>query len=277
MGTMPDERVGELRPVRDVSVATWIAPRLGPFGGWVGSIVPQGFEAYARILHPVPGPDQRRLTPTTWQAVCESTGRTPHALMQWHAIAGVVEVTRRRTTTRTMQWHGGEPEEGNLGAESLTALLRVLDRDSRGGQECFFALWEGYGWIKGSPSVGWLERSEPIRPFGPKPIPPAFDREVMAGPRLHHPGRDYLLFSGPLAASTTMGEPATPRWFIPQSPNLFWPADRSWCVASEIDLDSTLLGGSAGLVEAVLADPALEAWPVAPGDSLAHNSDTVNT
>jgi hypothetical protein len=62
-----------------------------------------------------------------------------------------------------------------------------------------------------------------------------------------------------------------------QSPNLFWPADRSWCVASEIDFDSTLVGGSRDLVDAVLAHPGLEVWPVSAGDSLAWDADTINS
>jgi len=47
-----------------------------------------------------------------------------------------------------------------------------------------------------------------------------------------------------------------------QSPNLWWPRDHAWCVASEIDFCSTYLGGSRALVERVLADESLEAIPV---------------
>jgi len=63
---------------------------------------------------------------------------------------------------------------------------------------------------------------------------------------------------------------------VPQSPNLLWPVDRSWCVATEIDFDSTLVGGSAELIAAVLANPDLEAFPVRPDDSLQADADTVN-
>lgn len=253
--------------MQDLSVAAWIAPRLRrPTGGEVGSVVPEGFKAYARILHPVPSVEA-----TTWAAVCAATGRTPHALMQWRAIAGVVEVTGRRwrtsRSTRTMEWPGQEPEEGNLDPAALAELLSVLERHTATAEMCYFALWEGYGWISGSPAVAIAGSSEPI--------PPAFSPEVMAGPRLRHPLRDYLLFTGPLRAALAMGS-RTGGWFPPQSPSIFWPQDRSWCVATEIDFDSTLLGGSAGLIEAVLAHPVLEAWPVFPGNSLRYDADTVN-
>lgn len=259
--------IDELQPMSDMSVGAWIAPRLGPFGGWVGSVVPQGFEAYARILHPVLSPDQQ---PTTWAAVCAAEGRTPHALMQWNAIAGVVDVTTAEGyVTQTMRWEGGVPEEGNLLAPALPTLLEMLAAHTGATDDCFFALWEGHGqiWPHGDPAIATLRGLEPDLA--------AANAAILAGPRLRHPARDYLLFSGPLRAAPTMGRRWCPDWS--QSPNLCWPGDRSWCVATEIDFDSTLVAGTAGLVGAVLADPALEAWQVDPGDSLAYNGDAVNT
>jgi hypothetical protein len=43
-----------------------------------------------------------------------------------------------------------------------------------------------------------------------------------------------------------------------------------------VDRPSALVGGPAALVEAVLADPRLEALPIPPGDSLQYDADTVN-
>jgi hypothetical protein len=62
--------------------------------------------------------------------------------------------------------------------------------------------------------------------------------------------------------------------FEVQSPNLFWPDDRSWCVGTEIDFDSTLVADTPELIEVVLAAPALEAWVVRTEDSLAFDGDT---
>jgi hypothetical protein len=105
---------------------------------------------------------------------------------------------------------------------------------------------------------------------------PAVSAEVLAGPRLRHPHRGYLLFRGDLTAALDMGNRPFPDWFVPQSPNILWPEDRSWCVATEIDFDSTLVGGSAALVAAILADPDLETWPVDPDDNLSRNGDKIN-
>ena len=68
---------GRLHTVTDMSVTEWIAPRLGPFGGQVGSVVPHGFQAYARVLHP---PEELDGRPTTWAAGARPPGsvmRTP--------------------------------------------------------------------------------------------------------------------------------------------------------------------------------------------------------
>lgn len=150
--------LSQLRPVADVSVGAWIAPRLEPFGPGVGSIVPRGFEAYARVLHPPTAANDDALV--SWAEVCTATGQEPHALMAWEDIAGVIETRVDRTLVRTPAWPGGEPEEGNLDPRALRALCRLLEAHTTEAISCFFALWEGYGWIYGSPAVGIL-RPEP--------------------------------------------------------------------------------------------------------------------
>jgi hypothetical protein len=264
-----------LVPVADVSVGAWLEPAMCGFGGRVCSVVPTaGFDAVARVLHPA----EDRDGPVSWAEVCRRLGRTPHALMQWHSVAGVRQhhvvegrwPRRRRWTTSTSEWEGLEPEVGNLPAPVLATLLDVLGR-ATGGGECYHALWEGHGWLDGT-GVSFLvfEGSPPALP-----PPPALPEEVLAGPRLVLPAREHLLFRGPLGAARSIGDHASGR-FSPQSPNLLWPEDRSWCVATEIDFDSTLVAGPQALVDAVLAEPGLEAWPVGPDDDLTHEGDRVN-
>jgi hypothetical protein len=45
-----------------------------------------------------------------------------------------------------------------------------------------------------------------------------------------------------------------------------WPDDRAWCVAAEIDLAWTYVGGSVTLINDVLASPRLEAQPASLDD-----------
>jgi hypothetical protein len=44
----------------------------------------------------------------------------------------------------------------------------------------------------------------------------------------------------------------------------------------EIDFDSTLVGGSTELIQAILDTPTLDAWNVGPDNSLACDADTIN-
>ncbi|PKH08535.1 hypothetical protein [Planomicrobium sp. MB-3u-38] len=42
------------------------------------------------------------------------------------------------------------------------------------------------------------------------------------------------------------------------TPSYWWPADKSWCLYTDIDLNFSLIGGSPELIEALLADDFLE-------------------
>jgi hypothetical protein len=106
---------------------------------------------------------------------------------------------------------------------------------------------------------------------------PSFIRTaVLDVHRVQLPGRNYLFFEGPLDAATDFGWYMSGGHFMPQSPNLFWPEDHSWCAASEIDLYCTLVAGSNALVESLAENPALEVWRVFALDPVASDSDTIN-
>jgi hypothetical protein len=107
-------------------------------------------------------------------------------------------------------------------------------------------------------------------------MPPPFSPEVLGWPRVETPGRNFLLLHGPLASARFIGHQVTPDWFIEQSPQLIWPDDRAWCVGTEIDFDSTVVGGSTDLIDELLATKGLEALPVRAGDSLAYDADRIN-
>jgi hypothetical protein len=59
-------------------------------------------------------------------------------------------------------------------------------------------------------------------------------------------------------------------------PNLWWPEDRAWCVASEIDHSYSYVAGSAELINELLAHPDLEAVPARITDGILFNSDRIN-
>ncbi len=276
----------------DVGLAAWIHPLLGGHFGAVTRTVPGGYEAYARICHPA---NLSNGTLVTWPVVAELTGRQAHPLMQWHALVGSAD----HVNITSDLWPGHNPELGRLVPQILEPLTHVLAQHTTTPSHCAFCLWEGWGWLGGSTvttSPLWSEpgattagkrRAPPVRARlrgsfrtqapGPVPAPPRrhpyLDRD---GPRVRLPGRDYLLLTGPLQAATSLGWWPTPTSFQAQSPNLFWPADRAWCVATEIDFDSTLVAGTRTLIDALLNHPKLDAWPLHPDDSLAFDADQVN-
>ncbi|MCO7218292.1 hypothetical protein [Klenkia sp. PcliD-1-E] len=276
-----------LHAVPTPTVGGWIEERLRGFGSTVASNVPTGFGAYARVLHSVDlhappaasGNDAEDQGATvTWAQVCERTGRTPHALMQWRSITSP-NPERDLSLSSEGLWDEVTVQEGTLQPAPLARLLDVL-APFTGDQECYHALWEGYGWLHGSSSLMVFTQADsrdgsPSLPPRRAEVPRQL-QQALAAPRLSLPGRNYLLFAGPLRGALAMGHQVTDDWVIPQSPNLLWPADRSWCVSSEIDFDSTLVGGSAELIEVVLAAPGLEAWAVGEDDDLSLFADTLN-
>jgi hypothetical protein len=254
---------GKLRVVDDVSPADWIAPRLNGRFGAVGLTLPQGYPAYTRICHPA---TNKAGEPVSWSDVAEATGRRPHALMQWHAIVGSPDYLNMTGSL----WDGANPCRGELVHSALSILCDRLAEDPE--PDCYFCLWEGYDGLE---TYGWLETtlaSDSKITVRDRHI---FTSDELSRSRLHLPGRDYVVLAGSLRSALRIGSFAAES-FWPQSPNLFWPANRTWCVASEIDFDSTLVGGPVRLIDAILQTPELDAWPVTANDSLAYDADEIN-
>lgn len=267
-----DERVSfeGLAAVTDMSAGAWIAPRLCGFGGGVCCVVPAGFTGYARVLHPA-ADEHGGLA--SWAQVCELTGRIAHPLMQWHTISTASQASAQ---TGASSWPGSDPEVGNLPPAVLADVLEVLAGGTVDPGDCYHAVWDGWGWLHGGGATSFAYHPSDPRRFRPPPSPPALPEEALAGPRLSHPHRDYLLFHGPLRAALSIGHQVTADWRLPQSPSLLWPADRSWLLATEIDFDSTLVGGSTELVAELLQATRLEAWPVGIDDDLTIDGDRIN-
>lgn len=260
----------DLSVTENASPGEWIAPRLGGEFGAVTLAVPSGYEAYARICHPASDGDGRAVS---WSEVAEATGRTVHPLMQWHTLVGSSDPFNFTGSL----WRGGDPERGNLAPGPLELLCELLGKHTADAERCFFAVWDGWGWVPGDGVLAHLVLVRgSSKPEPAECAPAAFSAEDLSRPRLVLPGRDYMLLTGPLPAARELGGGGFFGGFSPKSPNLSWPADHAWCVASEIDFDSTLLGGSSDLIEAVLDAHGLDAWRVNPEDSLAADADHIN-
>ncbi|WP_217711668.1 hypothetical protein [Actinomadura sp. NAK00032] len=166
-----------------------------------------------------------------------------------------------------------EPDPGTLTPALLTALCDVLARHTRSPGHCWFCVSDVYEPAEEGATATFTADSDPdlSAEWEPDVLPPEIPPEIAEGPRVELSERAYLLLEGPLDAA---GELAMP--LFPQSPDLFWPDDRAWCVTSETDLDSTYLGGTAALITEILADERLEAVPVDVTDPVWADTDEVN-
>ena len=237
----------------DVAPASWIVERLWSWGTdefLVGSVVPEGFEAYARVLHPAYRVEGDVGT-TRWSVLAERSGVPLRPETGFAEASGL-------DPRDTKAWDEGVPSAGSLPRDQCQALATELQRFTATPDRCWFCIWEGYGfwWSSAHTTLSSPEA-------GPSEVERARREakeldEVLGGTeRVQTQDRAYFLFRGPLSAASSF-EPSG--WY--QSPNLWWPEDRAWCVASEIDLYSTYVGGSRACIDQVLAAPGPEALEV---------------
>jgi hypothetical protein len=249
-----------LEYVEDVTPASWIAERLHPFAQDAGSIIPPGFAAYARIFHPAMRRVGQAEIPVTWREIADSNLRVHHSQMQFGAIAGGSALK-----------HGSQPglwdrppTTGNLPLDIARLLVRLLRDHTNTPERCWFAAWEGWG---DSVFVTIGGSGEPYVP------PPGSLIARPKQPTFKIPGRGYYIARGPLASALdTVYGPVSHF----QSASMWWPDDRAWCVATEVDFDWTYVGGSDECTAAVLSSPDLEALPARITDGVSYASDPIN-
>jgi hypothetical protein len=204
----------------------------------VGSVVPMGFDAYARVCHPAfTRHDDRR--PVRWSEVAAWAGRVVHAEMQWEAISRPA-----LAKVEPLPWHD-EPYLARCPPEVRGPLTDILRVHTTSPDPCWVCIWDGYGGLE----------------------------DVLTGiPRVHHPQRDYALLRASLETIAS-GVLVGPGW---AEPNIWWPEDRAWCVATEIDFRWTYVAGTHECIRAVLADSRLEALATQPDHLGSYNGDVIN-
>lgn len=127
------------RPVQpDASAAAWIATALAPaVPRVVTSLVPRGFAAYARVLHPAVRYEGDDDVEVTWAAVARHNGRTAHGLMQWAAVTGSWDFVADLDQPEV--WNDA-PAEGHLPVAVAARLAAVLARHTAAADDCWFGL-----------------------------------------------------------------------------------------------------------------------------------------
>jgi hypothetical protein len=223
--------------MRDVNVDyQWILDAIHPFEYDVASLVPPAFEAHARVFHPA----------------YEIEMPEPRYPVSWKAVAE----GNNRIAHPAMEWGSlvgswdlrsqpglwdRPPDVGRLPVPTAEELSRVL-RQCSGVDRVMYALWNGYGGI------------DPIK-----------NAEI-----IELPNRPMYVITGSIDDA---GEP----FGIPgRTANLWWARDRQWCAATDIDLMTTYVGGSARCIRAILNSDALEAMSVPSDQRVTWDADTIN-
>ena len=229
----------ELR--HDPSPAGWIEASLDKHP-WatVGNILPDSFDAYARVLHPAyrgRGAEE----PITWAEVAEMSGTELHPRADFGRLAGL-----RDDLNAQPSW-GQRPDVGDLPPEVANPLVGLLRDHTSTPETCWFCVWFGWG------TLFALE---------------GYDEDTY--PHVKTPGREHVLLRGSIDMVGAAGSNEV------SGPSIWWPDDHAWCVATEIDLDSTYVGGSAECIAALLANSRLETLPARIDDRVDAGADTIN-
>lgn len=236
---------------QDARPADWIAPRLHGFSVDTGSVIPGGFDAYCRLFHPLrkhePGANSR-----TWAEVAAHNGRIVHPEMQLHMISHAVGATPEHYDLND---YINELEWGSLPLVERGILVEVLRRHTTTPEQCWFCVWDGFGGI-----------------------------DFPTSQRVRLPYRDYVLYTGPIEIALAALDPGpdelatdpTCQPWDDQSPNLWWPEDRAWFVATEIDYAWTYVGGTEQLIESLLMTNGLEVLAAQLTDRPFSDCDTLN-
>ena len=259
----------------DLVQAAWIQERVAGPGAGLLSILPAGFPAYVRLLHPAEGPWPEQPGLVRWAEVAERAGVTMHASIDFEELAAPLH---RRADSEPRDF--SEPDTGNLDPEPLAALCEILARHTATPETCWFGVWDGLGWLHpgGVLVAVFTGIDEAVEDSDGAETPPmeqadpviglTWDEPSPAMPLFELPWREHRLLSGPLDAALEMGSVVN-GVFFPHSPSLIWPDDRAWCVATDVDLRSTYIAATPALADELLSDGRLETWPVQPDTPLS--------
>lgn len=278
----------------------WLKPLIDSQWHDMHSAVPRGFPAYARIFHPTER-DRPQDTKTWhghdltamvdmeqqqvgWSAVARAFGRQMHALAQFNRLPG--PETPRLGPLDAEGWRYSNPEVGNLAPDVLAKVAAHLCEHTATPDSGVTAIWDGWGGL--TSSAGYVELTESSDDTGwaatvPQDTSPGsglLPADVVNGEKLKLPGRSYFLFE------TGASFYVDPVWvnhvpwhhkpWSPQSPSILWPQDQKWVLVSEIDFDSTIVGGSRELISALVQDPDIEALVLHEGADLTWDADVPN-
>ena len=241
----------ELAP--DVSAGEWIASTLQPWGEdglRLSSFMPEGFEAYVRVFHPLifgwHTPENER----RWADVAAEHAAVLTPGVSIYDVLGIDPLT-------SSAHPDGFPAVGELPQVICERLVAILGQHTTTEDACYFGVWSGFGVFRGGGEIPSLlvgvptegeRREEERRREDARAQQEDVQAQLDAISKLDcGRGREHFVFRGPLSAACSIHDAS---WVTPA---LWWPQDRAWTVVTEIDGVCTYVGGSREAIDGVLA------------------------
>lgn len=151
--------------------------------------------------------------------------------------------------------HAPTPCDGWWSAyrEIFEVVSAIGERHTSTPDRAWFAIWEGHGFDNIARRVAWRDppadaAAQRARDLERQRLRDDDRRrnttirsELARIPRFDRPGRTYYLATGPVSAVTDLRYPDSSDW---RNPDLLWPDDRRWFVATDVDFWSLYVGGS---------------------------------
>ena len=194
--------------------------------------------------------------PVRWAEVAAWSGLPLRSDAQFHSVALLPTRPRRAAPVPTSTRGRAACDEPD--AAVLAGILRDWTATP---EDCWFCVLGRLrlGCRLVPCSLPWTYSGWPLEAVPPptRPIPCLARSARVRGLSLPH--RELPAVPGTSQSRPRLGRPRRHPRAVPQPVG---PAHRAWCVASEIDLLWTYVGGPRGLIDTILADDRIEALPI---------------
>lgn len=161
----------------------------------------------------------------SWKAVASSVGV---------AFSPDIDSDSLVEAMRVASPSGAEPASpmtGRISSEIACHILNTVATSSLADRPCFAAIWDGWGELQG---------------------------ETVDAPIVRWPSRSWYLFESSVEDTRNAQE-------LPVPPSLWWPSDRSWFVATEVDHRCSYVSCSKEAATRLIANTSLESFHVDAG------------
>jgi hypothetical protein len=158
-------------------------------------------------------------------------------------------------------------------------IASIGQRHTARPDHAWFAIWEGHGFANSTSHIAWNDppaddaeqaarAAERTRRREEADVRNAAIRQQLSLiPRFERLERSYYVLNGTVDGVTHLRDPSGDGWL---NPDLFWPDDRRWFVATDVDFWSLYVGGSVRLIDEVAESVPTPCASVGLDDRLAN-------